>query len=305
MAPTIPFTTRLTSSLKSFPRKSIRGNILRWLIFRTEDIYANIKTFHSNPPPPIYNMRHVHPVRQSGPIPAYDGPFTMEDIKKLYGQVRAPWDYTAQSTDVEELMRRVPGLTRREALRIQQLGLTPDEEVHYAYLVVNNGIDVFYQANQAYVCRQVVTNSKGEKVEVLWPSATYDEMTMMVYGNAPVWEMHENPWDPIPGELPMRIHPDYDLQVPFTWFEYETDSRINYLMTEDQMYIPEDVRPFPSPKNPHASSHKWRPQEDLIEEEEMRDPNWYPKNTYFNIYNREGFERNSETKAQRDNTSGW
>jgi hypothetical protein len=29
----------------------------------------------------------------------------------------------------------------------------------------------------------------------------------------------------------------------------------------------------------------------------MRDPNWYPKNTYFNIYNREGFERNSETKA--------
>ena len=29
----------------------------------TEDIYANLKTFHSNPPPPIYNMRHVHPVR--------------------------------------------------------------------------------------------------------------------------------------------------------------------------------------------------------------------------------------------------
>lgn len=52
---------------------------------RTEDIYANIKTFHSNPPPPIYNMRHIHPVRQSGPIPSYDGPWTMEDIKKLYG----------------------------------------------------------------------------------------------------------------------------------------------------------------------------------------------------------------------------
>ena len=51
----------------------------------TEDIYANIKTFHSNPPPPVYNMRHIHPVRQSGPVPAYDGPWTMEDIKKLYG----------------------------------------------------------------------------------------------------------------------------------------------------------------------------------------------------------------------------
>ena len=29
----------------------------------TEDIYANIKTFHSSPPPPVYNMRHIHPVR--------------------------------------------------------------------------------------------------------------------------------------------------------------------------------------------------------------------------------------------------
>lgn len=44
-------------------------------------------------------------------------------------------------------MRRVPGLTRREALRVQQLGLTPDEEVDFAYLAVNNGLDVFYQAN--------------------------------------------------------------------------------------------------------------------------------------------------------------
>ena len=86
--------------------------------YRTEDIYANIKTFHSNPPPPIYNMRHIHPVRESGPIPPYDGPWTMEDIKKLYGNMHAPWDHCPQSTDVEELMRRVPGLTRREGLRI-------------------------------------------------------------------------------------------------------------------------------------------------------------------------------------------
>lgn len=63
--------------------------------YRTEDIYANIKTFHSQPPPPIYNMRHIHPVRQSGPIPPYDGPWTMEDIKKLYGDMRVPWDHTA------------------------------------------------------------------------------------------------------------------------------------------------------------------------------------------------------------------
>lgn len=83
-------------------------------------------------------------MRQSGPIPAYDGTYTMEDIKKIYNDMRAPWDHTPQSTDVDELMRRVPGLTRREALRIQQLGFNPAEEVDYAYLVVNNGLDVFY-----------------------------------------------------------------------------------------------------------------------------------------------------------------
>jgi len=203
-------TSRDISYQKSSPRKQA-ATFKNDNTYSTEDIYANIKTFHSNPPPPIYNMRHIHPVRQSGPIPAYDGAYTMEDIKKLYGNMRAPWDYTAQSTDVDELMRRVPGLSRREALRVQQFGLTPDEEVDFAYIAVNNGIDVFYEANQAYVCRQVVTNSKGEKVEILWPSATYDEMTLMVYGNAPIWEIHENPWDPIPGELPIKIHPDYDL----------------------------------------------------------------------------------------------
>ena len=29
----------------------------------TEDYYATIKSTHSTPPPPIYNMRHIHPVR--------------------------------------------------------------------------------------------------------------------------------------------------------------------------------------------------------------------------------------------------
>jgi hypothetical protein len=88
-------------------------------------------------------MRHIHPVRQSEPIPPYDGPWTLEDIKKLFGQMRAPWDHFAQSTDLDENMRRVPGITLRETLRIQQMGLTPDEEIDFAYLVVNNGIDVF------------------------------------------------------------------------------------------------------------------------------------------------------------------
>ena len=137
--------------------------------------------------------------------------------------------------------------------------MTPEEEIDFAYLVVNNGIDVFYQANQAYVLRQVVTNSKGEKVEILWPAATFDEMTSMSYGNQPNFYYMENPWDLIPGELPIRIHPDYDLGVPYSWFEYEMDSRLHTLMTDDQIYIPESERPFPAEKNPHCSGHYWRP----------------------------------------------
>jgi hypothetical protein len=233
-----------------------------------------------------------------------DGAYNMEDIKKMYGKMKCPWDHTAQSTDVEELMRRAPGLTRREALKIQQFGLTPEEEVDYSYLVVNNGLDVFYEANQAYIARQVVTNSKGEKVEILWPSASFDEMTTMSYGSAPIWDYMENPWDLIPGELPMRIHPDYDLGVPFSWFEYEMDGRMQNLMTEDQIYIPESERPYPAEKNPHCSGHYWRPQEDLLEEEEMRDPNWYPKDTYYNIYNQPSFEREDQHKVQRDHNNG-
>jgi hypothetical protein len=257
----------------------------------TEDMYANIKTFHSEPPAPIYNMRHLHPVRQSGPIPPYDGAWTMEDVKMICANMSVPYDHCPQSTDVEELMRRAPGLTRKEALRIQQLGLNPDEEVDFAYLTVNMGLDVFYERNQAYIARQVVTNSKGEKVEILWPCATYDEMTNMSFGTAEVWEYHENPWDPIPGELPIRIHPDYDLGVPYTWFEYEMDNRIHYQITSDQQYIPEDERPYPIDKNPHAHKYIWRPQEDMENDDWMRDPDWYPEGTHQNIYNRRDFKK--------------
>ncbi len=106
---------------------------------------------------PIYNIRHVHPIRQSGPIPPYYGTYTMEDIRKVNYELRAPIEGCPQSTDVEELMRRIPGLTRKEALKIQSLGLTPWEELDYAYIVVNNGVDVFYESNHSYTSRQVVT----------------------------------------------------------------------------------------------------------------------------------------------------
>jgi hypothetical protein len=106
---------------------------------------------------PVYNMRSVHPIRQSGPIPAYYGDYTMEDIRTHLLHSKAGFEVCPESTDVEELMRRVPGLTRKEALKIQSLGFTPWEELDYAYLVVNNGIDVFYESNHSYIARQVLT----------------------------------------------------------------------------------------------------------------------------------------------------
>lgn len=124
----------------------------------------------------------------------------------------------------------------------------------------------------------------------------------MCFGNAPIWEMHENPWDPIPGELPIRMHPDYDLGVPYTFFEYEQDARIHHQMVEDQMGIPEDARFFPSPKNPYCSKDIWRPQQDLMEEDEMRDPNWYPKDTYYNIYNKKDFKRENTYKNLKEHS---
>jgi len=92
-------------------------------------------------------MRHIHPVRQSGPIPPYDGPWSMEDVKRVSQHMNLPWDFYPQHSDIEEMMRRVPGLTRKEALKIQTFGFKPEEEIDFAYLAVNNGIDVFYVRN--------------------------------------------------------------------------------------------------------------------------------------------------------------
>ena len=76
-------------------------------------------------------------------------------------------------------------------------------------------------------------------------------------------------------------------------------------MTDDQIYIPEDKRPFPSVRNPAAHSYMWRPQEDLLEEDEMRDPNWYPKETYYNIYNRPDHQRSEGQKFKREHSLSW
>jgi len=55
-------------------------------------------------------------------------------------------------------------------------------------------------------------------------------------------------------------------------------------MLEDQVNLPEDLRQFPSPRNPNSRSELWISQEKSAEIKEMEDPNWYPQGTTMNIY---------------------
>ena len=59
------------------------------------------------------NSRHINPVRESGPLPAYDGPYTMEDVRKVMWNTSVGRDFHYCATDAEEIMRRVPGITRK------------------------------------------------------------------------------------------------------------------------------------------------------------------------------------------------
>ena len=106
----------------------------------------------------------------------------------------------------------------------------------------------------------------------------------------------EQVWDPVPGEPPVSPMPDFELGVPASYFEYETDNKIHYLMTFDQQFIPESERPCPTEKNPYCKSDHWKPQADLEEENEMNDPNWVP-NTKQNAYADDNFK-----KAKQDYT---
>ena len=57
-------------------------------------------------------MRHVNPVRQSGPIPPYSGTYTMEDMKAFFDNTTFGKDYHYCQMDIDEVMRRVPGVTK-------------------------------------------------------------------------------------------------------------------------------------------------------------------------------------------------
>lgn len=65
-----------------------------------------------------------------------------------------------------------------------------------------------------------------------------------------------------------------DLGVPNTWFEYEQEWSTEMVIATDQMNIPEDIRPFNTPKNPHANKQLWKGQEKMQIEKEMENPDW-------------------------------
>ena len=57
-------------------------------------------------------MRHINPIRQSGALPSYYGTYTMEDMKKLFDQFTMGKDINYCQMDVDEVMRRVPGVSQ-------------------------------------------------------------------------------------------------------------------------------------------------------------------------------------------------
>jgi len=215
----------------------------------------------------------------------------MEDVRKVMWNTSVGFDYCYVAADIDEIMRRVPGITRKEAEHITKLGLTPEEQIDYAYLAYNNGLDVFYLSNQIYTVRQVLTNSKGEKVEVYWNSQAYEDLSMLNVGFAPVLENVDYHWEIFLWADP-PIHPlhDFDLGIPNTWFEYECEWWGEQTMMEDQMNIPESIRPYPTPRNPYARKELWKSQDELQEMINMKEESWYPQ-TQYNIYNQKSFDK--------------
>lgn len=254
----------------------------------------------SIPQSPVRNLRHVNPTRQSGPLPPYDGPVTMEDIRKIYYNTSVGYDQDGCHQDPEEIMRRVPGITRKEAEHITTLGLNPDEEIDFAYIAYNIGLDVFYKPNSIYVGRQVVTDSKGEKQEIYINGQAYEDMSVLNIGHAPSYTHTDYHWEIfLWGEL--AIHPlvDFDLSVPATWFEYEEENWAEYNMLEDQFSLPEDLRKE-SEKHPNCSKEIWYSQEDLDKIEKLRNPDWVPDGLAYDVYNDPDFRSNRKEVENND-----
>jgi len=77
----------------------------------------------------------------------------MEDVRENFIDNTIGLDCDNIHTHPEEIMRRVPGITRKEVDHILTLNLSPREEIDYAYIAYNIGLDIFYPTNSCYVAR--------------------------------------------------------------------------------------------------------------------------------------------------------
>ena len=156
----------------------------------------------------------------------------------------------------------------------------------------NNGLDPFYEANQMYVARQVVTNSKGEKVEIMWNYQVFEDLTLVPVGHSPTRLDRDIHWEIfLWGEPPIKVVMDFDMSVPHTWFEYEDEMWSQRIFVEDQNTIPEGKRRFPTPKHPNCNKELWKSQEDLDRLEDMKRVDWTPEDLEFNIYHDPNFKK--------------
>jgi hypothetical protein len=174
-------------------------------------------------------------------------------------------------------MRRVPGVTREEAEYVRTLGLTPDDEVEVAFWYKNCGFDMYYPLNNTYLARQVVTNSKGEKVEVMWAFSAWEDGGELSVDTAlqelPYYSIRH--WEAFSGDDWYKYQNSIDLGVPDTWFEYDRNSRFQLVMIEDQHdELPDQYRPFPSIRNPNARKQIWMEQGRLNKINKMSHPDW-------------------------------
>ena len=112
-------------------------------------------------------------------------------------------------------------------------------------------------------------------------------------------ERLDHVWDPVPGEAPYIVMPDYELQVPASYFEYEIDNRLHHLMTIDQQFIPEDERMFPLPRNPNCTADYWKSQVDLEEQHSMEDDSWRP-DTFYDVYNSPSHKGKTKNNLEDD-----
>jgi hypothetical protein len=268
---------RKFSSAPYNPMKYLRSYVPTKMPGR-EEVYEIVNTAHQGEGPLVQNLRHINPVRQSGPVPPFDGPFTMEDIlNNIYYEYAKLGDQCYASTDTEEIMRRVPGTTREEAEYIRGLGLTPDDEVELAYWAKNLGLDIYYPMNNTYIARQIVTNSKGEKVEIVYPFQAAEDIFELSVDTA----LQDRPylsirhWEAFSGDEWYKYINTQDLGVPDTWIEYEKNSRFAMGLIGDQLEeLPDQIRPWPSPKHPNARKELWRSQEHLKDLDDLSKPDW-------------------------------